>query len=95
MEEILAAAVKAASEKAHDMAAAAGLKVVGGATDISSAQNGGRSWYGSEWNGGSRGGMMAQNVVTYAGSGYGEAQGTIAIGRISVTASVSMRFRIE
>ena len=75
--------VKAATEKARDMTAAAGLKVVGGPLGISASQFGGRSWYGSGWGsgGGSRGVMSAQNVY-YAGVGGGEAQGTIVLGRI-------------
>ena len=91
-----ALAVKAATEKARDMTAAAGLKVVGGPVGISASQFGGRSWYGSGWGsgGGSRGGMPAQNVY-YASAGGAETQGTIALGRISVTASVSMQFRTE
>jgi len=46
-----AMAVKAATEKAHDMAKAAGLQVIGGPTSISSYNYGGRSWYGSWWGG--------------------------------------------
>jgi uncharacterized protein YggE len=90
-----ALAVKAATEKARDMAAAAGLKIVGGPIGISSSNYGGQSWYGSGWGGwgGSRG--MAQNVSMDAGSGYGAGSGTVALGRISVTANVSMQFRIE
>ncbi len=86
-------AVKAATEKTSDMAAAAGLNVIGGPIGIYSAQYGGRSWYGNGW-GGSHG-MMAQNVFVDSGSGRGEAQGTVALGLISVTASVSMQFRIQ
>ena len=88
-----ALAVQAASEKARDMAAAAGLKVAGGPIGIFSAQYGGGSGYGSWWGYGARG-MMAQNVRIEAGAG-GAGQGTIALGRISVTASVQMQFRME
>ena len=90
-----AMAVKAAGEKAHDMAKAAGLQVIGGPTSISSYSYGGRSWYG--WWGDARAsGMMAQNVAYVANDGGGDAgQGTVAIGRISVTASVSMQFRLQ
>jgi uncharacterized protein YggE len=88
-----ALAVKAAAEKARDMASAAGLTVMGGPVSISSANYGGGSWYGSGWGG--SGGMMAQNVVINAGPGFGGGQGTIALGRISVTASVSMEFRLQ
>ena len=88
-----ALAVKAAGEKARDLASAAGLAVVGGPVNISSAQYGGGSWYGRGWYG-SRG-MAAQNVYTQMGSDSGGAQGTIALGRISVTATVSMQFNIK
>jgi uncharacterized protein YggE len=92
-----AMAVKAATEKAHDMAKAAGLQVIGGPINIYSANYGGRSWYGSGWGGMGASAMMAQNVTFVANSGGGgdAGQGTIALGRISVTASVSMQFRIQ
>ena len=86
-------AVQAAAEKARDMAAAAGLKVVGGPVGISSFSYGGRSWYGSGWGGSNA--MMAQNVFVNQGLDAGGDQGTVALGRISVTAAVSMQFRIE
>lgn len=88
-----ALAVKAAGEKARDLASAAGLAVIGGPVTISSAQYGGGSWYGRGWYG-SRG-MAAQNVYMQTGSDSGGAQGTIALGRISVTATVSMQFSIK
>jgi uncharacterized protein YggE len=89
-----AIAVKAATEKARDMSAAAGMKMLGGPTGISSAQYGGRSWYGSGWGMGSSG-MMSQNVVIDGGSRSGTAETSVAFGRISVTATVSMQFRIQ
>lgn len=90
-----ALAVQAATAKARDMAAAAGMSVIGGPTHISSAQYGARSWYGSGW-GGRHGGMMTQNVVIDGGdSGTGSAQGALGLGRISVTATVSIQFRIQ
>jgi uncharacterized protein YggE len=90
-----ALAVKAATEKARDMAAAAGLKVGEKPVGISSQSFGGRSWYGNGWYGG-RGGMSAQNVsVAMDGTGGGGSEGTVALGRISVTASVSLTFRVE
>jgi len=88
-----ALAVQAAAEKARDMAAAAGLKVIGGPVSISSASYGSRSWYGNGWN--IPRGMMAQNVFMEANSGPAPAAATIALGRISVTAAVSMQFRIQ
>jgi uncharacterized protein len=90
-DEARALAVKAATEKARDMAAAANLKL-GPATSISAWNYGSRSWYGSGW-WGQRYGQMAQNVVQNAGSAAPE--GTVALGRISVTAQVSMSFRLE
>ncbi len=92
-DEARALAVKAATEKARDMAAAAGLKVIGNPMGISSASYNARSWYGSGW-GGASGAMGAQNVY-YSDAGSAAAQPTVALGRISVTASVSMTFRIE
>ena len=90
-----ALAVKGATEKARDMAAAAGLKVGEKPVGISSQSFGGRSWYGNGWYGG-RGGMSAQNVsVAMDGPGGGGPEGTVALGRISVTASVSLTFRTE
>ncbi len=89
-----AKAVNAATEKAHDMAKAAGLQVVGGPISITAYNYGGRSWYGSGW-GSVNYGMMAQNVVDQRSNGGDAGQGTIALGLISVTASVSMQFRIQ
>jgi uncharacterized protein YggE len=89
-----AIAVKAATEKARDMSAAAGMKVLGGPTGISSAQYGGRSWYGSGWGMGSNG-MMSQNVDVNGGSAPGTAESSVALGRISVTATVSVEFRMQ
>lgn len=87
-----AMAVQAAKEKARDIAAAAGMKVIGNPVGISAANYGGHSWYGMGW-GGSRG-AFAQNVSIQGGDSSG-GPGTIALGRISVTATVSMTFHIE
>ena len=83
-------AAKAAIEKANDLAAAAGLKVVGKPMNVSSYSYGGGSWYGRLHN---MGVNVSQNV--YQAGERGSAEGTIALGKISVTASVSMNFRIE
>jgi len=85
-----ALAAKAAIEKANDLAAAAGLKVVGKPMNVSSYFYGGGSWYGRLH---TMGANVAQNV--YQSGDRGAAEGTIALGKISVTASVSMNFRIE
>jgi uncharacterized protein YggE len=85
-----ALAAKAAIEKASDLAAAAGLKVVGKPMNVSSYSYGGGSWYGRL---GSRGANAAQNA--YQSGERGSAEGTVALGKISVTATVSMNFQIE
>jgi hypothetical protein len=69
------------------------MKVVGGPTGINAEHYGGRSWYGGWW-GGRSSGMMSQNVSVDSGAGSG-GQGTVALGRISVTAGVSMQFKIQ
>jgi uncharacterized protein YggE len=86
-----ALAAKAAIEKANDLAGAAGLKVVGKPMNVSSYSYGGGSWYGRLHNMGAA--NVSQNV--YQTGDRGSAEGTIALGKISVTASVSMNFRIE
>jgi len=80
-----ALAAKAAIEKANDLAAAAGLKVVGKPMNVSSYSYGGGSWYGRLHMMGNA--NVAQNVYQTGDRG--------ALGKISVTASVSMNFRIE
>jgi hypothetical protein len=85
-------AVQAASDKARDMAAAAGLKAAG-PVGISGADYGTRSWYGNWW-GNQRAGM-SQNVYQQSGIPGGAVQATVAPGRISVTATVAMSFRLE
>ena len=89
-DEARALAAKAAMEKANDLAAAAGLKVVGKPTSVSTYSYGGGSWYGRRY---SSGANMVQNA--YQAGGGGANEGTIALGKISVTASVSMNFRME
>ncbi|MBZ5591402.1 MAG: SIMPL domain-containing protein [Acidobacteriia bacterium] len=86
-----ALAAKAAIEKANDLATAAGLKVVGKPMNVSSYSYGGGSWYGRLHTMGAM--NVSQNV--YQAGERGSAEGTIALGKISVTASVSMNFRIE
>jgi uncharacterized protein YggE len=91
-DEARALAAKAAIEKANDLAAASGMRVVGKPLGISSYSYGGGSWYGRSR--GSRGANVIQN--SYQGGGAaGATGGTIALGKISVTAAVSMDFRME
>ena len=85
-----ALAAKAAMEKARDLAATAGLRVADKPLGISTYSYGGGSWYGRY-----RGGrFQAQNLVQDAG-GAGAGSGTVALGKISVTANVTMTFRPE
>jgi len=89
-----ALAMKAAQEKANDLAGAAGLKVVGTPYDVGTSSYGGGASYGRR----SRGyGSMSQNVVQDIGSGSNGigADGTVALGKISVTASVSVSYRLQ
>jgi hypothetical protein len=80
-------------EKAKDMAAAAGMQVVGSPRAITSVDYGGGSSYGRGW-GGFNGNQMSQNVSFALNSSAG-AGDTIAVGMISVTATVSMQFNIQ
>ncbi len=89
-DEARALAAKAAFEKARDLAATAGMKVNDKPVGISSSSYGGGSWYGRYRNGS----FTAQNVYQNAGGGIASA-GTVALGKISVTANVSMTFRLE
>ena len=96
-----ALAAKAAVEKAQGLADAAGLKV-GKPLSLSSYSYGGGPsyvfWSGYGYPYGYRSGAMssAQNVVqNVAGKNEGSSQGTISLGKISVTASVSMTFQIQ
>ena len=90
-----ALAVKAAIEKAHDMAAAAGFQVSAKPQGISSYSAGGGSWY-SMCCGNRYGSQAFQNVVQNVGGGGSiSPEGTVALGKISVTASVTMTFGIE
>ena len=96
-------ATKAAVEKAQDLAQAAGMKV-GKPLSLSSYSYGGGSsyiyccgYYGYSYGYGN--GSQFQNVVQNAvqnapGRGDGDAQTTVSLGKISVTASVTMTFQI-
>src|SRR5262245_41705871 len=89
-----ALAIKAAQEKAADLAAAAGLRVVGAPLSVNSYNYGGGASY-RRWH--SLGYGQSQNVSQISGSssdGIG-ADGTVALGKISVTAAVSMSFQLQ
>ena len=89
-----ALAITAAHQKATDLAAAAGLKVVGAPLAVSAYSYGGGASYGRGRSGGYG---QVQNVVQNAGSGSDGigADGTVALGKISVTATVSVTFRLQ
>jgi uncharacterized protein len=86
-----AAAIKAAREKAADMAAA--LEVtIGAPVNVSEGQSGWWSPYSSWW-GGRGGGQMLQNVMLDRGS-PGGAEDALVPRQISVSATVSVTFEL-
>ncbi len=90
-----ALAVKAAKEKANDLASAAGFKVAAKPLGVSAYNYGGGSWYGC-CSSNRYGSQWAQNVIQNVGSGGGiGSEGTVALGKVAVTASVTMTFGIE
>jgi len=90
-----ALAVKAAREKADDLASAAGFKVAAKPMGVSAYSYGGGSWYGC-CSSNRYGSQWVQNVVQNVGGGGGvDPEGTVALGKIAVTASVTMTFGIE
>ena len=90
-----ALAVKAAIEKANDLAAAAGTESCRKTIGVSTYSYGGGSWY-SACCGNRYGSQMSQNVIQNVSRGGGIGpEGTVALGKIAVTASVTMRFRVE
>jgi len=89
-------ALKAAKEKADKMAAVLGQSV--GAPIQINETYGGSPWsYWSSWMGWGygRGQGMVQNIAQNAQTGSGEASDTIALGKISVRASVSVMFELK
>jgi uncharacterized protein YggE len=86
-------AIRAAEEKAIDLATELGQKV-GKPHTIREDQAGSWSWYNAGW--GSAGGRgMAQNVTRAGGGGSGETEASIALGQISVRARVAVSFELE
>ena len=91
-----AMAVKAATEKAQDLASAAGFTLAPKPLTIASYSYGGGSFYGRCC--GYFGGQMYQNAVqnvASVGSAGLSGVSSVALGKISVTASVTMTFRIQ
>ena len=90
-----ALAVKAAIEKANDLAAAAGLKVAGKPVGVSSySYGGGPGTAPAAATATDRSGPKTWSRIWSYGGGIGP-EGTVALGKIAVTASVTMRFRVE
>jgi uncharacterized protein YggE len=86
-----AMAVKAAIDKAHDLATAAGVHIADKPLNINSSSAGG-FWYGY-----GRGRSYGyQNAVQNSTAASGETtEGSVALGKISVSATVEMIFQIE
>jgi uncharacterized protein len=89
-------ALTAAREKAEKMAAVLGC-TIGKPTAISESYNGG-SWYFSSWSGwgyGRSSGGMSQNVIQDQRGSGGEAPESMALGKISIRAGVSVTFELK
>ena len=91
-DEARALAIRAAQEKARDLAAAMSVRV---GTPIT-IQEGHSGWWSpySSWWGGRYGGQLVQNVMQDRG-GAGSSGETLVPGQISVTATVSVTFELE
>ena len=76
-------------EKARDLAATTGMSLIEKPVGISTSSYGGGSWYGRFRNGT----FVSQNV--YQNAAGSTSTGSIALGKISVTASVSMTFHLQ
>jgi uncharacterized protein len=88
-------ALAAAREKAQKMAAALGCSV-GKPLAINETYGGG-SWYFSSWNGSGygRANRMVQNSIQDAREPGGEDPGSMALGKISIHAGVSVTFELK
>ena len=91
-DEARAMAIRAAREKARDMAAALSV-TIGTPTNIQEGYSGWWSPY-SVWWGGRFGGAMVQNVMQDRGGGAAGSDSLVP-GQISVTANVSVTFEIS
>ncbi len=89
-----ALAIKAAKEKATDLAQELG-QAIGDPHAITEYPTNWWSWYNHSWWGASGGGMMSQNVVQNINSGSSaQTADGISLGQISVNAKVNVSFRI-
>ncbi|MCK4330320.1 SIMPL domain-containing protein [candidate division WOR-3 bacterium] len=87
-----ALAIKAAQEKAYDLAKELGQKV-GKPYKIQENQSGWWSWYNTRWWSGWAGGM-AQNVIQNVAD-PSQSESSIALGQIKVNARVTVSFELE
>jgi uncharacterized protein len=89
-------ALIAAKEKAEKMAGALGQSI-GDPLQISEGYGGGDWWYYNSWSGWGygRSNTMNQNVVQDIPSGSGNISESIALGKISIKASVSVTFELK
>lgn len=88
-------ALKAAREKAVDMAGVLGQHV-GKPLQISEDQSYGGWWYSSGWRGGGRDYGMAQNSMQVVpGGGGGEIGDTLALGKIGIRGRVQVTFELK
>ncbi len=89
-------ALNAAKEKAEKMAGALG-QTIGDPLQISEGYSGGDWWYYNSWSGWGygRSNMMSQNVVQNISSSSDQISETIALGKISIKASVSVTFELK
>ena len=88
--------MNAAKEKAEKMASALG-QTIGDPLQISEGYGGSDWWYYNSWSGWGygRSNMMSQNVVQNIPSGSDNISETIALGKISIKASVSVTFELK
>jgi uncharacterized protein YggE len=88
-------ALKAAKEKAEKMAAVLGA-AIGRPMAISEGYGGG-SWYFSSWSGWGygRGSTMSQNVIQDTRGSGGEDLQSMALGKVSIRAAVSVTFELK
>ena len=91
-------ALKAAKEKAEKMAAVLGCTLGRPMAINEGYGGGGGAWYFSSWSGwgfGRYGGGMAQNVIQDTRGSGGEDLQSMALGKISIRASVSVTFELK
>lgn len=89
-------ALNAAKEKAEKMASALGQSI-GDPLQISEGYGGSDWWYYNSWSGWGygRSNTMSQNVIQNIPSAYENISETIALGKISIKASVSVTFELK